>query len=197
MLELLDAPVAVVLTGIALWLISWRPMSRKLAAAQTHLDEAARLVSSAERQEEARKKELDALESGLDALRRDVEDNYERAMRYFRCIETIERERNEWQAAYEKAVSGHGRAQEMMLGELGRMGRRIEGAQKALEADPPQVERARALLSTRAKDEVLKLPEQYAADHDPETGAGAAIQRSVLDLTEEEVRQRSGAPEAG
>lgn len=197
MYELLDAPIAVVLAGIALWLLFWRPMARRVAGAQEHHAEANRMVSAQQAQEEARKRELDELQRELDELRGIADDSYERAMRYFRCIETIERERNDWHAAYEKAVSGHARAQEMMLGELGRMGRRIESAQEALRADPPQVERAHALLATTAKEEVLRLPEEYQVEHDPETGVGASVQRSVLDLTEDEVRQRSGDPEPG
>ncbi len=190
MTEFWDAPLAALVAGLTVWLLRVRPMARLLGEARDFVGRVGSELDARIAQDEAHGEELRALGRRLADVEAAADDSQQRAMRYFGCIETIERERNEWQAAYDQAVAGHARAQEMLLGELSRMGRRLDKARKALEDSPPHVEAALALVSTQPKDDVLALPAAYKRTHDPGEGVGSRIERPALDLTPDEARQR-------
>lgn len=69
--------------------------------------------------------------------------------RYFGCIATIERERDEWAAVARDAVAGHQRAQELMMEEISRLHRRLTMI-ASLVADPPKSWGLRWLTANRA-----------------------------------------------
>ena len=127
----------------------------------------------------------------VEALGQSLLSERARADRYFRSIETIERERNEWQQAYEVASTGHANAQSMMMEELGRLGRRLERAKAALKRDPPDAAAALAQLTQIEPNAGLKeLAEKYRGEHGPE-GIQAKIERTIVDLTPTEAEERN------
>jgi len=175
-----------------------RDQEALLGAQSSELEETAASMKKASEMIGDLATKLEAAAERQEPVERELVEARGKVDRYFRSISTIERERNEWLAAYEKAVSGHSNAQAMMIDELSRLGRRMSRAVTALEAmqEPPdEVKVAIALLTTTVKEQLLEVAKTYKRDNDPETGAGAAIERSKLDLTPDEVQARQSSPQ--
>lgn len=138
----------------------------------------------------------------------DLTSERDRGDRYFRCIETIEKERNQWQQAYELAASGHATAQQMMMTELGRLSKRMERAKKYLkgEVEPPEavvrdrdpnewrIEMAILGLDTVVDRRLQTISDSYAEATGPEGTIVKSVERPPLELTPEEAASRT-APE--
>lgn len=125
-------------------------------------------------------------QEALENAARTARDERARADRYFSSVEKIERERNQWQQAYESSVAGHGRAQELMMREVGRLAHRLRRAKALLDAAPLDVAELRRTLDTAPNEVLAAVQAQYGATHDPESGMASAIERPTLDLTPEE-----------
>jgi chromosome segregation ATPase len=184
------------LGAVAAGLVALVKASRIRAAAQANLDDAKAQIEQAQQIAEETDGHLVEAKKLLDSER-------DRGDRYFRCIETVERERNQWQDAYSASAAGHANAQQMMLNELGRLSKRMLRAKDALEREPggdvpPGTEDKRRtdalkLLDTRMDPRLQAIHDSFAAEHDPETGIGAQIERPEHDLTEGEAAQRKSA----
>jgi hypothetical protein len=171
-------------------------MSRIRGRAEANLNDATESLAEAkEIAEEADGKLVEAKEL-LDSERA-------RGDRYFRSIETVERERNQWQDAYSASAAGHANAQQMMLSELGRLSKRMLRAKEALERKPggdvapgatdKRVADAIKLLDTRMDPRLQAIHDAFVAEHDPDTGIAQQIERPTLELSEGEAAQRKAA----
>jgi hypothetical protein len=162
-------------------------------AARTEIDEQSGVVA-----------QLEEAAKLVGLVKADLASERDRGDRYFRCIETIEKERNQWQEAYDLAASGHATAQQMMMSELGRLSKRMERAKRYLsgEVDAPEaivrdrdpnewrIEQARGALDTVVDPRLQAISETYAEATGPEGTIVKGIDRPPLELTAEEAAAR-------
>lgn len=96
-------------------------------------------------------------------LREAVEEAKEqekRSLRYFGCIERIEKQRNYWQKCYHTQARSHSAAQAMMMREIDRLCRRLHG----YERDETGTER------TKIDPKLLEAQKKFFEEHvDPGT----------------------------
>lgn len=92
-----------------------------------------------------------------EAAAQEISEAQDQSRRYFTHIEAIERERNQWTAAYHQARTGHAAAQAMMLNEIERLARQLGKAPEPT---------------------FRKIADDFRAEHDPDTGLAAKIERA-------------------
>ncbi len=169
------------------------------AAAQKEIDEESGVVA-----------QLEAAAKLVGQVKADLTAERDRGDRYFRCIETIEKERNQWQQAYEAAASGHATAQQMMMTELGRLSKRMERAKRYLkgEVEPPEglvrekdpnewrIEMAILGLDTVVDRRLQAVAESYQEATGPGGTIVKGVERTPLELTSDEAASRDAPPNA-
>lgn len=112
--------------GVALFVRTARGLKRESQALTQATERAAVKKGHAEPAGDELQQAAQALEEQKH-LAREATD---RADRFFRCIEKIEKERNDWFAAYEFAVNAHQNAQQALFSDLERLGKRLQAIKK-------------------------------------------------------------------
>ncbi|NIR32907.1 MAG: hypothetical protein GWN84_27155 [Gammaproteobacteria bacterium] len=90
-----------------------------------------------------------------------------RADRYFKVIEDIERERNDWAERCRSAIVGHSAAQDLMMADNARLLRRLEAVAAEARKEQPDAAKLSRLATVRPDPTLEALAEQYKAEHGP------------------------------